>query len=111
MARQNRSGQLQLNFDGLTDSVTNLVGALLILVALLLGITKEIVEGTRPSRSDVTQRQLGGAMSTDELLRQVAELRSEIEATDQQIDYAEQRIEELRDRARPLVGRSRRSPD
>ena len=41
MAREQHASNTTLNFDGLTDVVTNLVGALILLVILLFGLTTE----------------------------------------------------------------------
>ncbi len=54
-----RRSQLELNFDGLTDSVTNLVGALILLIVLLIGITRQAVlaplPGTVPDSAGAEQ--------------------------------------------------------
>ncbi len=74
-----RTSQLELNFDGLADSVTNLVGALILLIVLLIGVTQRAVIAPPPG----TVRDDGGAESSDEaettlaqFLQQVTLLRS-----------------------------------
>lgn len=80
-----------LNFDSLTDTVTNLAGALILLVVLILGITGQ-----------------GEASRTEPLLEQLEQLRVEIQSVDQetrQIEDAlrvlQQRLDRVADQAGP----------
>jgi len=102
MAR--RSNELELNFDGLTDSITNLVGALIILVVLLVAITRPASDN-RPSpgetrASDVTDSQ--GEKTAEEMLRQVQTLRQQIQSADREIAAMERRLREAQTRSQSL---------
>lgn len=108
MPRQRRNSAIELNFDGLTDSVTNLVGALILLVVLLLAITKEIPLNATPAMQGAARpAPLDGSKTIDELWLQVTQLRLQIKAADQYIATAEARVEELGAQAATLIERSR----
>lgn len=89
MARGRRSEGLELNFDGLTDAVTNLVGALLLLVVLVLGLS-------RPKTSDSA---VGGQTAAEQ---QLDVLRNEIRDLHGQVDAIEPQLRQLRERAKAL---------
>lgn len=97
MSRRSRSGQLELNFDGLTDSVTNLAGSLILLVLLVLAITAPPTPGAmvsqKPERRDRSIETL-----QRELLQIEASLRStsaKIQQLDTEVSELERQVEEL----------------
>ena len=107
MARRRRNTEIELNFDGLTDAVTNLVGALILLVLLLVGVTREYVIFAQPTAppppAPNMDEPLEGPKTLDELHRQVAVLRAAIIQADQEITELEQKMPDLRDRAEILI--------
>jgi len=106
MARSSRESDLELNFDGLTDATTNLVGALILLVILLVGVTvakpEPGVGQVRPAPIE-PEPSIEGPRSVDELLRQAELLRAEIAAVDNEIKLLEDRLPALRDRAQAVL--------
>lgn len=95
MARKRRNSQTELNFDGLTDSVTNLVGAMILLVVLLIGLTKRAVPDQPPhAANSATQQTDVGEMN--QLLLQVESLMVAIQQTDQEIKDLEAEVPQLR---------------
>lgn len=97
MSRKQRSGNVELNFDGLTDSVTNLVGALILLVVLIIGITREAVSqpalrrNSRPGDAPVRQK------SIRPLQNRVNLLRAQINGVDRNIDSLKRELKQLSD--------------
>lgn len=98
MAAPRKQG-LELNFDGLTDSVTNLVGALILIVVLLIGITQRAVY-TPPAASVVTD---SGVDEADRPLDTIAELLRDLDALNSEtvrirdgVTSIEQRVPEWR---------------
>lgn len=89
MARKRRGDGLELNFDGLTDAVTNLVGSLLLLVVLVLGMS-------RPKAAD------SGAGGASAAQQQLESLRLEIRGLHGQVDALEPQLRQLRERAKAL---------
>lgn len=94
-----RKQEIELNFDGLTDSVTNLVGALILIVVLVISITQRAVY-TPPPESVVAE---SGADEADRPLETIAELLRELDALNVEtvrirdgVTRIEQRIPEWR---------------
>lgn len=110
MARR-RSGNPEMNFDGLTDSVTNLVGALILIVIMLIGVTRDVLPESTPAIPQFTLRvekeSLEETKTVEELLRRVQYLQSEIDATDQRIKVAEAQVDELQVEAQALIDSAR----
>lgn len=101
MARVNRNSQVELNFDGLTDSVTNLVGTLILLVVLVMGLSKKS-GGARPDPTSDAPRPI------EELIGRVESLRAELAAIDREISDIEQvRLPELRKQISDLNSKAR----
>ena len=95
MARRPRSFQIELNFDGLTDSITNLVGALIVLVLILLGIMNS------PRLLDVPSDKASGdaaaeAESVDDLLQEMQLLQARLAVIDSQMNSVESELPELK---------------
>lgn len=88
-----RETRLDVNFDGLTDSVTNLVGSLVLLVVLVVAVTEPKVEGVRDL--PVPERQIGAQQPIDPLLEDIRRIRGEIECLDRDIGHMEVRTREL----------------
>jgi len=98
MARRQRNQKTELNFDGLTDAVTNLTGTLILLVVLLFGITTE----TRPERATGGRPVAEDLEPIGPLLEQVEVLKLQIEMVDRQIHRLEQGLPELQARVQKL---------
>jgi len=95
MTRRGKSSEFEINFDGLTDSVTNLAGALILLVVLLLGVTTNAVQ-TTPSPPPVAPGV--GTGSLDGLLEQVVVMRAELRSAGAQLDEVERDVRGLREK-------------
>lgn len=95
MSRRQRTQQVVINFDGLTDAVTNLAGVLILVVVLILGITSQ-------TDSNPPQETSAAASAEDDslepLLRRVQMLRLQILAVDEEIRRYEQELPELQRR-------------
>ena len=103
MPRRQRNQQIMISFDGLTDAVTNLVGALILLVVLILGVTHV----ARPGRSN-RESSLQTVPATD-LLQRIHVLEMEAELIDRQIVRIERELPELTQRVQTLLERSKSS--
>lgn len=81
-----------MNFDGLADSVTNLVGALILVVILVIGVTEEAVSQSSPSMKSrpAGQRDIGT------LQQQLTSLRAQLENVSKDTDALSGRLESLR---------------
>lgn len=104
MARRRRASDIEFNFDGLTDSVTNLVGALILLVVLLIGVSREAVSQTQP-RPQPEPPKPGGDKSIRPILERVNLLKGELAAMDGQIRTFEVRIAEQQQRIDELLAK------
>lgn len=105
MARNSRRSRANLNFDGLTDAVTNLTGAMILLVVLLLGITREAQpesEGGPPPQPVVE------VVPIDPLMQQAKLLKAQIQAIEAQIETIEREIPALEDEVKRLTEQASR---
>lgn len=105
MARR-RHSRLELNFDGLTDSVTNLVGSLILLVGLVIAVTtpKSIGERTPPPPDN----RAGEEQPIDGLLETIRQLRAELDQIEQEVQRVETRIPSIAEEIQELAQASRR---
>lgn len=94
MARRNRSGGLELNFDGLADSVTNLVGALILLVVMIIGVSKDAVMHADPPPAAPPGKEAGD--------RPLLPLKQRIALLESEISHVDASIEQLKGRLAPL---------
>jgi hypothetical protein len=97
--RRHNSG-LNVNFDGLTDSVTNLVGSLILLVVLVVAITQ-------PKRLGVSDlpppdRKIGAQQPIDTLLEGIRLTRDETQDVESDIERYELRLPEIADEINQL---------
>jgi len=100
MARQRRNEQASLNFDGLTDAVTNLTGTLILLVVLILGITTEAgtpLHALRPPGEDGHDGKPIGP-----LLQKIENLKLQIQQVDQHVRELERDLPRLRQQVEDL---------
>lgn len=106
-----RASVVALNFDGLTDSVTNLAGSLILVTLLLMGITTDYVRPAivTPPPEERAEDQLAD-QPIDGLIREVEVLRGQVTAADAEIVRLEQELARLRIRARDLIDSADRSP-
>ncbi len=96
MSRKSRSTGAEMNFDGLTDSVTNLVGALILLVVLIIGVTHQAVSQVvqpEPEKKEAAQGQAGQRPLVT-LEDRVALLEGQIQAADQSVEAMKGKIKE-----------------
>jgi hypothetical protein len=93
MAQVRNNDSVNVNFDGLTDSVTNLVGALILLVVLLVGITTKAVQDA-PTPAFVGESQVG-QLPVDELLEQVVVLQAQLDNANQQVRIVAQQVADV----------------
>lgn len=103
MAR--RVSQLDLNFDGLTDAVTNLAGTLILIALLLMGLTQAAVIPAAPNSvaPPDEQQAFEGPQKLDDLRQQIDQLLAGIHVSDQELEGLKKRLDELRARAEPLL--------
>lgn len=96
-----------MNLDSLTDTVTNLAGALVLLVILVLGLTRS--GALRPPAAGGAER---SERSIERLVEQVNRMRLEIKLVDQQVRSVEEELPKLRERVKELRGgKGKASPD
>jgi hypothetical protein len=88
-----RRGSSEFNFDGLTDSVTNLVGGLILLVVMVIGATQPKQSGVDhlPAPDNV----VGEEQKMDPLLDQISALKTDTEGVEQEILCIEARLPEI----------------
>lgn len=113
MARGRRNERVVLNFDGLTDAVTNLTGTLILLVVLIFGITTEARTPSPPPPPSPPAEKTHQGKPIRPLLQKIEILRLQIEQTDQQIRMLgddlprlEAQVQELQQKADALRLRS-----
>lgn len=82
----------ELNLDILADPVTNLVGALVLVVVLVIGVTSARQAG---DDSPVSQRQVGGKESISELLVTIQTIDELCHQIDAEVQQAEVRLSEI----------------
>lgn len=102
MARRKRDSELDLNFDGLTDTVTNLVGNLLLIVVLLIGITRDAVYSP-PTPTPAATAGESDEDETNRLLRQAELLRALIDGAGRQMGELQRELPELRKQVEGLL--------
>lgn len=98
MARRNRASRQEMNFDGLADSVTNLVGALILVVVLVMGVTEEAVSQA-PAPEPVPQ---GNPRSILPLQQRLATLQAQMEQVQQSAKALNGQLDSLRTEADEL---------
>jgi TolA-binding protein len=107
MARS-RDSQVEMNFDGLADSVTNLVGALILVLVLVIGMTDEagsqtpvtpVAPPSEPSPAEPSR----GDRTLPTLENRVAILRSRLQTSDQDVTRLRSRLGELQEQAKELL--------
>lgn len=106
--RKRHSG-LELNFDGLTDSVTNLVGALILLVVLIIGVTREAISQPKepaPPPKNVGQKD-AGERSIRPLERRVVDIETQIKQAEGDIQAMKADISRLRNEVDALLQKAK----
>lgn len=104
MAQRRRGSQFRMNFDGLTDAVTNLVGALVLLVVLLIGITERasyrpptVAAGAAAEGDQTDETQL------EDLFRRTEILREQVAQANRRIDRYEAELATIRERVADIT--------
>lgn len=104
---RSRHQELELNFDGLTDALTNLVGTLILFVFLLLAVTGDKrSEAETPPAMAALWEQTGEVHSSAELTRRILDLQAELGDLEANTGALESEIESLRARAGELAKRA-----
>ena len=103
MARRNRSNQLELNFDGLADSVTNLVGALILLVVMVIGITKDVAGDAGPPQPEPHAGEDGAEKPMLPLKQRIALLEAQVGQVDASINQLNGRLQPLKQEIEELL--------
>src|SRR4051812_22628226 len=109
MARAPRNDAVEMNFDGLTDSITNLVGNLILIVVLMYGVTSEVTIGEPPQAVAAPAAQRlppparTGTKHVSELLLQIEVLQAGISEVDREMKELEQRVPDLQSRAEAIL--------
>lgn len=101
------NGGFELSFDGLADSVTNLVGALILLVLLIIGVTREAVSQTPepPPQTGDGEADADGNVSLSPLTNRAEFLRSQLRTVEQEISDLDGSLEQLRGEVDELLER------
>lgn len=99
MAQRGRNSSQEMNFDGLADSVTNLVGALILVVILVIGVTGEAVSQPTEKKSG------GGTRNIMSLQQQLAAMRTQLTQVDEETNALTKKMETLRSEADQLFDR------
>jgi len=95
-----RDTSLEINFDGLTDTITNLVGSLILLVVLVIAATRPKVRGL--AELPAPDKSVGAERAIDPLLEELSRMRTQIEGVDGEIQRMEARVPELAGEIRQL---------
>ncbi len=97
---QRRVSEFSLNYDSLTDLITNLAGGLIMLVLLLFGLTKGTSE---EARARDTQQRTPTAKNDEDATRKAAKLKAEVRVleeqgteTDEQLARLQEEVEEIK---------------
>lgn len=88
MAR--RKSPVEWNFDGLTDSITNLAGSLVLLVVLVFAVTKPRQAGLE--EPSLPEKTVGAETPIEDLVHQIHSLRTEVEEVNGQTEQIEARL-------------------
>jgi hypothetical protein len=88
-----RDSTLELNFDSLTDTITNLCGGLILLVMLVVSASHPKLEG----QDDLLppERKVGGDSRIDQLLDQLHAISGHVEQVQKDTQQAESRLPEF----------------
>lgn len=98
---------IEMNFDGLTDSVTNLTGTLILVALLLIGMTTSYVRpAAKPKAAAPNEAEEAASRPMGELLARLQTLQGQLASSDAEIKQMEQRLEELQDRYTELTNRA-----
>lgn len=92
MARRRRN-DVDFNFDGLTDSITNLAGSLVLLVVLVFAITKPKERGME--EAPLANNTVGAETPMDALVERIAALKSDAAALARDTDAIGSRLPDL----------------
>lgn len=103
MSRRRRQSRIELNFDGLTDSVTNLVGALILLVVLIIGVTREAVSQQKEQPKPKTGQRNAGQKSIKPLQDRVNQMKSQLRDVDNDIEQQKRELRTLREAVDELL--------
>jgi len=98
--------EIELNFDGLTDSLTNLVGTLILFVFLMFVVTRE---NSLPGAASGFHDRAGGTHSIQQLLQRAAQLQAELQVIDQQIEQQAAALPPIRHRIEELLNKTKQS--
>jgi hypothetical protein len=102
-----RSQELELNFDGLTDTLTNLVGTLILFVFMMLGITHDAgSQAAAPVVVNQLWEDQGKAKPIGELRHQLAVLETELQSVTAQVAAEEAMIPRIEARLAELSRKS-----
>jgi len=98
MPAQARSQRVRFNFDSLTDTITNLTGALILIVVLVLGLTRQMSTSGSPGSGEP----LSGGKPIAPLLQEVEQLDLQIIAVDDEIRALEELLPQLQEEVKLL---------
>ena len=101
MPAQARSQRVRFNFDSLTDTVTNLTGALILIVVLVLGLTRQ---------TPFSGPQGTAGKPIAPLLQEVEQLNDRIIAVDAEIGALEKLLPQLQEEVKSLQQTQKAKP-
>jgi hypothetical protein len=100
--------RVELNFDGLTDSIMNLAGSLILLVVLVFAITKAKESGEeQPPPPD---NKAGGELSISPLMESLQSVNSGLTGVEREVQRIEARLPELAADIEELQQKSKPGP-
>jgi hypothetical protein len=100
-----RKNTIDLNFDSITDLITNLAGGLILVVLLLIGVTKDAASQTKspPNTPEPGGQANAGTKSAREVLQRINDLKFEVKAVEDGIRKLEAPLRQARDEAEELL--------
>jgi hypothetical protein len=101
-----RDQGVALNFDSLTDTITNLAGALILVVMLVLGMTRQTPPAATPGGPPAAP-EVKKPKPLAPLLEEIQGLNLRIQQVDAEIHQLEQGLPALRDRVEQLKAKAR----
>jgi chromosome segregation ATPase len=99
MARR-RDSTLELNFDSLTDTITNLCGGLILLVMLVTGASQPKKEGV--TELPPPENKVGSDSRVDQLLNDLHTINAHVEQVEQDTARVEARLPEIEEEIEEL---------
>ena len=99
-----RQSTLDLNFDSLTDTITNLCGGLILLVVLVAGVSRSKQSGV--TALPPPENKVGAESPMDELIDQIQIMQAEAQQIHHDVQRVESELPQLEDEIEQLRRKS-----